>query len=280
MSAAEPDIARSLASGWKSLGGFRWVIKFGFCSLLVLAVAGCASVAPSAHPVPIPRAESGAPLTIASPIPKTGNAAFFQKHEAYLTRAKAGPIDVLFLGDSITEGWKKHPEIWDRYFARYAAANFGIAGDQTQHVIWRIENGELEGISPKVVVLLIGTNNVRKSKAHHIAAANTRIVDLIRAKLPQAKILLLAVFPRGPRNGPDKQPEPWRDFMVTINELNRRLAKLDDGKAVRFVDINPVFLAPDGTIPAEIMLDQLHLSAAGYQLWADALAQPLAEMMR
>ncbi len=223
---------------------------------------------------------AGAPAGIASPIPKTGNAAFFQKHEAYLARAKAGPIGVLFIGDSITEGWKQAPHIWERYFGKYQPANFGVAGDQTQHVIWRLVNGELDGIAPKVVVLLIGTNNTRRYGGERIAAANQRIVEIIREKLPQTKILLLAVFPRGPRKGPDGLPEPWEERMAAITDLNRRLAGLDDGKTVRFLDINHVFLGQDGRIPAAIMPDQLHLSAAGYQLWADAIAGPLAEMMK
>lgn len=217
---------------------------------------------------------------IASAVPKTGNAAFFQKHEAYLARAKAGPIGLLFIGDSITEGWKQVPHIWDRYFGKYQPANFGVAGDQTQHVIWRLVNGELDGIAPKVVVLMIGTNNTRKHGGERIAEANQRIVEIIREKLPESKILLLAVFPRGPRKGPDKLPEPWQERMAVIADLNGRLAQLDDGRAVRFLDINSVFLGNDGTIPASIMPDQLHLSAAGYQLWADAIARPLAEMMK
>jgi len=246
-----------------------------------LLASACQTVEPPPpKTVPIPIAESGEPLTIASPVPKTGNAAFFQKHEAHLARAQAGPIGLLFLGDSITEGWKRHSEIWDTHFGPYDAANFGIAGDQTQHVIWRIENGALDGINPKVVVLLIGTNNTFRSPGHHIAAANQRIVDLIRLKLPNTKVLLLAIFPRGPRLGPNREPEPWQERMARVNDTNALLAKLDDGKMVRFLNINHAFLAPDGTIPDSIMPDQLHLSQAGYQLWAEAIMQPIAEMMK
>ncbi len=212
--------------------------------------------------------------------PKTGNAAFFEKHAAFLARAKAGPMGVLFLGDSITEGWKKEPHIWDAYFGQYQPANFGIGGDQTQHVLWRLENGELEGINPKAVVLLIGTNNSGRHSGEQIAAAVQKIVETIRTKLPQSKVLLLAIFPRGPRNGPDKKPEPWEKRLATIAAANARLATFDDGRMVRFLDINRVFLSHDGTIPASIMPDQLHLSPAGYQLWADAIAQPLSEMMK
>jgi hypothetical protein len=119
-----------------------------------------------------------------------------------LERAKAGPIGVLFLGDSITEGWAKAPHVWERYYAKLQPANFGIGGDRTEHVIWRIENGELDGIHPKVVVLMIGTNNSADYSGEEIAAANQKIIGLIHAKIPDAKVLLLAIFPRDARRNP------------------------------------------------------------------------------
>jgi lysophospholipase L1-like esterase len=232
-------------------------------------------------------AQTPAPAPVAAPAPvdptvgapKTGNARFFELHEKFLARGKAGPIGVLFLGDSITEGWGQAPHIWEHYFGSYQPANFGIGGDQTQHVIWRIENGELDGISPKVVVLMIGTNNTGAHTGAQIAAADKKIVELIRAKLPSAKILLLAIFPRGPRKARDGSPEPWEKRMAAITEANAEIARLDDGKMIRFLNINDRFLGNDGTIPHIIMPDQLHPNAAGYQLWADAIRAPLAEMM-
>jgi beta-glucosidase len=242
-------------------------------------LAGLVSLAAAQMPAPAP-APMTPPVDASAPIPKAGNKRFFELHEQFLARGKAGPIGVLFLGDSITEGWGKAPHIWDHYFGQYQPANFGIGGDQTQHVIWRIENGELDSISPKVVVLMLGTNNSAQHTGAQIAAADKRIVELIRAKLPATKVLLLAIFPRGPRQVGNGTPEPWQERMAAITAANAGLARLDDGKMVRFLDINARFLGNDGTIPNIIMPDQLHPNAAGYQLWAEAIEKPLAEMMK
>jgi beta-glucosidase len=247
--------------------------------LLLAACLLLGSLSAQTPPPAAPAATPPAPVDPTVGAPKTGNARFFELHEKFLARGKAGPIGALFLGDSITEGWGQAPHIWEHYFGSYQPANFGISGDQTQHVIWRIENGELDGISPKVVVLMIGTNNSGAHTGAQIAAANKKIVELIRAKLPQTKILLLAIFPRGPRKARDGSPEPWEKRMAAINEANAELAQLADGRTIRFLDINARFLGNDGTIPSSIMPDQLHPNAAGYQLWADAIRAPLAEMM-
>src|SRR5688572_22535377 len=123
---------------------------------------------------------------------------FGEMHESFLALGKSGPIGVLFLGDSITRGWTKAPHVWEHYYGKYQPANFGIGGDQTQHVIWRIENGELDGTRPKVVVLMLGTNNTTLHTAPEIVAADKKIVGLIRTKIPEARVLLVAIFPRGP----------------------------------------------------------------------------------
>lgn len=224
-------------------------------------------------------AASPPPVDASAAIPKEDSKSFFERHESFLARAKAGPIGLLFLGDSITEGWRNAPHIWEHYFAKYDPANFGISGDQTQNVIWRIENGELDGISPKVVVLMIGTNNSGWHTGGEIAAAVRKIVGMIRTRLPKTKVLLLAIFPRGPRvrNG---VAEPWEQRMEAIRTANADLAKLDDGGYVRFLDINTAFLGNDGTIPKSIMPDQLHPSRTGYQAWADAMQPALDDMMR
>lgn len=214
---------------------------------------------------------------------KTGQqqARFLELHQSFLARAKAGPVGLLFLGDSITYQWQRHAAVWDRYFGKYQPANFGIGGDQTQHVIWRIENGELDGISPRAAVLLIGTNNSASHTADEIFAAQTKIVRLIRAKLPQTKVLVLAIFPRGPRH-PDKNGVPRDDGvtrMAVIDKVNALLPTLDDGVNVRVLNINHVFPGPDGKLPSEIMPDQLHLSERGYVLWAEAMQPLLSEML-
>ena len=217
--------------------------------------------------------------------PKAGNAHFFEMHAKFLARAKAGPVGVLFLGDSITEGWSKAPHIWEHYYGDLQPANFGIGGDQTQHVIWRIENGELDGIHPKVVVLLLGTNNAASHTGEEIAAADTKIIGMIRARIPGAKVLLLAIFPRDARRNPeglitDAAIADAAKRMAAIDRANALLAKLDDGVNIRFLDIGGVFLGRDGKIPWTLMPDQLHPTAAGYQLWAEAMQPLLLSMIK
>jgi len=219
------------------------------------------------------------------------NPGFQKAHESFLARGKAGPIDVLFLGDSITAGWANaaRTHIWESFYGKNQPANFGIGGDQTQHVIWRIENGELDGIKPKVTVLMLGTNNTSAAPSGHtaaeIAAADKKIVELIRAKIPGTKVLLLAIFPRGARKNPqgvitDSAITDAARRTEVINAVNVELAKLDDGKNVRYLDINASFVGQDGKIPFAIMPDQLHPNTAGYQLWADAMKPLLTEMLK
>ncbi|HNX36548.1 MAG TPA: GDSL-type esterase/lipase family protein [Kiritimatiellia bacterium] len=236
------------------------------------------TVTPKATPAPKTARKASDPTVAA---PKANNKRFFELHESFLKRAKEGPVGLLFLGDSITEGWRKAPEVWNRYYAKYNVANFGIGGDRTEHILWRIDNGELDGIKPKVVVLMIGTNNTGSNSADQIAAADRKIVQALRSKLPESKVLLLAVFPRGPRKGAGGKVDEGdaRMKMAKIDAVNAALAQLDDGKSVRFLNINEKFLA-DGKIPADIMPDQLHPSAKGYQIWAEAMQPLLDEMMR
>lgn len=249
--------------------------------LALLLVAGVGLTAFAQTPAPT------APEVVdaSAAIPKTGNARFFELHESFLARGRSGPVGLLFLGDSITYGWRSVPHLWEHYYGGYQPANFGIGGDQTHHVIWRLENGELEGLTPKVVVLMIGTNNSAQHTGEQIAAANEKIIRLVRAKVPGAKVLLLAIFPRDARRGPsglitEAAVADAGKRMAAIDRANALLAKLDDGVNVRFLDIGAHFLGRDGRIPWTIMPDQLHLSPAGYQLWAEAMQPLLKEMMR
>ncbi len=201
------------------------------------------------------------------------NPGFKAAHERFVKIAQEGQAELIFLGDSITAGWGGKKDIWDKAFGPYKPANFGIGGDRTQHVLWRITNGELDGIKPKAVVLMIGTNNSGSDPANGIAKGVTVIVETIRAKQPQAKILLLAVFPRGEKAAPN----PGRDKLKQVNAI---IAKLHDGQNIHFLDIGEKFLKPDGSLTKDIMPDFLHLSAAGYQIWADAIGPKVAELMK
>jgi beta-glucosidase len=247
---------------------------------LFMAISGAATMAADA-PVP-----ASAPVKVdpTVPAPKKDTGRFMAMHNAFLWRGKEGPMDLLFLGDSITEGWLgRGAAVWKKTYWQYHPANFGISGDRTEHVLWRIANGELNGISPKVVVLMIGTNNTASNSAEEIAAADTKIVKELREKLPETKVLLLAVFPRGPRKAPAKNPDgtprdPASDMQI-IHAVNAELAKLDDGKMVRYLDIGEKFMV-ETAIPDDIMPDHLHPNANGYQIWADAMQPLLDEMMK
>jgi lysophospholipase L1-like esterase len=257
---------------------FRLLVLFAAFSSLVFAQ-------PAPTPPPAPPAYNPALDDPSAPVAKAGNKRFFELHESFLKRAKEGPIGVLFLGDSITEGWTRAPHIWERYFGKYQPANFGIGGDRTQHVIWRIANGELDGITPKVVVFMLGTNNSGDNTSGQIAEADKKIIGLIREKIPSVKVLLLAIFPRDARRNNDglitEAAIADAAKRVAANDrANALLAKLDDGVNVRFLNINPIFLGRDGRIPWIIMPDQLHPNAAGYQLWAEAMQPLLDEMMQ
>ncbi len=212
--------------------------------------------------------------------------AWVKRHEEFVAIARQGNVEVLFVGDSITDFWRRDDKksggkkIWDQHFAPLKAANFGISGDRTQHVLWRLENGELEGITPKVVVLMIGTNNTGferdgktvRNTPPETAAGVTAIVKKLRASLPQTKILLLGIFPRG-----EKPDNPSRR---EIAEINATIAKLADGKTVRYLDLGPRFLDAAGVLPREFMPDFLHPGELGYEMWADAIKAPLAAMLK
>ena len=213
-------------------------------------------------------------------VPGPRDVKWVARHEGFVKEAQKGGIDILFMGDSITDGWRtKGSNVWNRYYAPRHAANFGISGDRTQHVLWRMDNGELDGIKPKVVVLMIGTNNTGKENDHktprntvpEVIEGVTAVVNDIRVKLPDSKILLLAIFPRGILD--DSQ----RTQVALVNTV---LPKLDDGKMVKFLDIGSKFIEADGTLPKSIMPDLLHPNEKGYQIWADAMEPTLGEMLK
>jgi beta-glucosidase len=254
----------------KTMQLWTWVLMLCLATGLVPAKARDSKPANPGKPVAV----TGVPST---PAPAQKNyARFIKLHRSYLARGKQGPIGVLFLGDSITEGWVNvgTKAVWNKHFGQYHPANFGIAGNHTQHVLWQIANGELDGIKPKVVVLMIGTNNCLNDPPEAIAAANAKIVTTIRKKLPKAKVLLLALFPRA-----HKGDTPARKMPEKIKAVNAELAKLDDGKSVRYLDLGDR-LAPDGKVTTEIYRDGLHLTVKGYQIWAESMAPLLKEMTR
>jgi lysophospholipase L1-like esterase len=204
-------------------------------------------------------------------------------HRQLLAKAKQGKIDVYFLGDSITRRWgctdaQYAPmlENWRKNFFGYNAANFGWGGDTTQNILWRIQNGELDGVNPKVIVLLAGTNDIGAApsaepdaKAQHVAQGIEAIVDACRQKAPGAAIILTAIFPRTGNAA----------VMPTINKLNARLAQLCDGKRVRLLTINDKLADAQFQLHSGMMADGLHPTVAGYQVWADGLNPIFNELL-
>ncbi len=201
------------------------------------------------------------------------------RHNNFVEIAKRGDIDVLFIGDSITDWWRNPgspqgsngvlatggKQVFEKYFGAMKVANFGIAGDTTQGVLWRLQHGEGEGYSPKAIMLMIGTNNTGSNSAHEIAMGVADVVFELRKDFPDARILLLAIFPRGDRP----------TAAAKIPEINKTISALHDNQHVFFVDIGPKFLAKDGTIPREIMEDGLHPTNKGYEIWAEAVHDTL-----
>lgn len=204
------------------------------------------------------------------PVPRKGR--WMKRHQAMNARVKKGNVDLVFIGDSITQGWEgRGRQVWKKFYGNRNAVNLGIGGDRTQHVIWRLQNGNLENITPKLAVIMIGTNNSGSNTPRQIADGVTAIVNILREKTPKTKILLLATFPRGP-NKNDKRRK--------VNEAsNKIVAKLADGKQVFFLDIGENFLEPDGTLTRAMMPDLLHLNQKSYTIWAESIEPQVKVLM-
>jgi arylsulfatase A-like enzyme/lysophospholipase L1-like esterase len=187
-------------------------------------------------------------------------------------QAKEGGFDLVFIGDSITQGWEGAGQAaWDAAFGGVRALNLGFSGDRTEHALWRLSRGQMGPNRPKAAVVLIGTNNTGHlmQSPEEIAVGVERIIETLQAKSPQTKILLLGVLPRG----------ATADDLMRINNdrVNELVSRLDDQNLVFYKNIDQVFLEPDGTISTEVMPDRLHLSAEGYRRWADAIVPTLRE---
>jgi lysophospholipase L1-like esterase len=253
----------------------RWLLAMTAAAALATGATAFAQDKPATE-TPKPTAKAPAPKESAvEPKPRPGN--WMQRHETYVKDAKekAGKVDVLFVGDSITDGWHGAggKALFAENFEPMKAHNIGIGGDRTQHVIWRLQNGEVAGLAPKVTMLMIGTNNLGGNTNEEIVDGITACVKEIQKQMPSTKILLLGVFPRG-----EKADNPAR---ARIKAINEKIAKLDDGgKTVRYLDIGDKFLEPDGTLPKSIMPDALHPNKKGYEIWTEAVKGPITEMLK
>lgn len=212
-------------------------------------------------------------LVATTPAERLNEGWWKERHERCVEMTRKGGIDVVFLGDSITQGWEGQ-KAWDRDLAPLKAGNFGFSGDRTEHVLWRLEHGEILGLNPKAIVIMIGTNNVGHGSSNSEQAAQGvgAIVKKLREGLPNAKILLLGVFPRG------EQPnDPLR---LAVGDITKRISALNDGKHVFFKDIGPAFVRIDGTLRTLLMPDRLHLNEAGYEIWAKAILPDLKALLK
>lgn len=220
-----------------------------------------------------------------SPVPR--DAGWMKRHESFNAISKQGESPLVFLGDSITQGWSgKGKASWEKYFAPLKAANFGIGGDRTEHVLWRLQNGNYDGLKPKLTVLMIGTNNtghqgrpqvelkgaIYQSTAEQTAEGVSAIIKLLREKQPQMKILLLGIFPRGADANDEKRKQN-----IATNSL---ISKLADDRTVHYQDISNTFLQADGVLSKEIMPDLLHLNETGYEKWSQAILPKVTELMK
>ena len=236
--------------------------------LLIFIAAICAAQStPSRADMPVPRSDANSAAA----------------HTQLLEKAKQGRIDIYFEGDSITRRWgaTDYPELlanWKQNFFGWNAADFGWGADQIQNILWRLENGELDGVHPKVIVLLAGTNNIGnrppaggdEAKVEDVTRGIQAVLRVMQEKAPEATIILTAIFPRNDN----------MDVMPTVQRINVRLAGLADGKRIRFLNVNDKLADAEGRLfPGMMNPDKLHPSVPGYQVWADALKPILTELL-
>jgi beta-glucosidase len=254
------------------------VVAFTLVALTGLARPPLQVAAPQAAPA---SSQANARHSALQPAERLAEAWWKERFERSQARVAAGNSALLFLGDSITQGWEgEGSAAWTKHFERYAPINLGFSGDRTQHVLWRLDRydfaklaaGDEKLLTPKCVVVMIGTNNSNgaDNSAEEIADGVTAIVKSLRQKLPQAKVLLLAIFPRG------EQPNPQREKNAKASEL---FSKCADGQQVFYLDIGPEFLVEKGMLPKGIMPDFLHLSAAGYEIWASSIEARVKDLV-
>jgi lysophospholipase L1-like esterase len=216
-------------------------------------------------PPPIPPAGTSA---AEYPVARTDQAQYFHDH---IVQAHSHPVDLVFDGDSITDFWQAGDRGGPLLQSLYGPRNvidYAISGDRTEHVLWRLQHGELQGLHPKLAMLMIGTNNLGESSSQEIADGITQIVQTYRTQCPDMHVLLLGIFPRA--------PSPAAPERAKIKEINAIISKLDDGAHVTYLDIGDKFLQPDGTLSTDIFPDSLHPNTKGYQIWADAV-QPMID---
>ncbi len=232
--------------------------------ILMLSLAGCNTG----------KLNIGAPDEGIKPI-KQSSSWWEPRHNEKISLAKNAKIDLLMIGDSITHGWEKAgKDVWQQFYQDKNSLNLGFSGDRTEHVLWRLQNGAVDGISPKLIVLMIGTNNTgyRMVSADSTAKGISEIVSELRVRLPMSKILLVGIFPR--------EHSPNHILRQRNEAVNQLISTLADNEIVHYLNINEIFLDNNRFLRKELMPDLLHPNRLGYQLWAKAMASTISQLMK
>jgi len=242
-------------------------------NLAVISLLSISLVAQPAAPAAAPAETTSRVNEAIIPVPRTGGATNRQAQVLQRAKDNPGPCDIAFIGDSITQGWEgAGKNVWQKYYGSRKCLNFGIGGDRTQHVLWRFENGQLDGIKPKAAVLMIGTNNSNRddNTEAEILEGVQQIVKQLRTRLPDTKVLVLGIFPRA---------QTFSTQRGKILQINQALANLADGQMIHYLDFGSQLIEADGSISKTKMPDYLHLSEAGYEIWAAAIEPKLKELL-
>ncbi len=254
-------------------------ISLIFPAFLIVLLPGCASLRQdtSAQPIASLQAVDILDTTHAatSPVsridPNNPGNWWENRHNELNGRTAKGNYDLVFIGDSITQGWEGSGKtVWEEFYGDRKALNLGISGDRTEHVLWRFENGNIDGLSPKLAVIMIGTNNFMANTAQEIGDGIITIVQRLNAELPATNILIVGIFPRF------EKPHPKREMLA---EASRIASTVADGKRIHYIDIGEAFLDDDGTLPKNIMPDFLHPNERGYQIWAEAIEPQVKRLL-
>ena len=236
-----------------------------FCGLLLLSSVLLTSCSTDLG------AQDTKPHSAITPASRGGG--WMNRHNSYNTRVAKGSVDLIFIGDSITQAWESvGRRVWTKYYGERNAVNLGISGDRTENVLWRLDNGNIKGIAPKAAVIMIGTNNTGRNPntPSEIVDGITEIISKLRKKLPKMKILLLDIFPRG---------QTFNNQRGNIAQVNQTVRKLHDGEHVHYLAIGHHFLEANGSLDRKIMPDFLHLSPRGYEIWASSIEGKLKELL-
>lgn len=234
-----------------------------YCNSLAISVAVLLTTVPA-------QAEKNLAIV---PSPRSDSAGWITRHDAFNARVKRGNVGLIFLGDSVVQGWEDSgKEAWNKFYGKRNAVNLGIGGDQAQHVLWRLDHGNIDGISPQVAVVMLGGDYGSGSTPEEIAAGMKAVVEKLRAKLPKTRVLMVGILPRGPNND-----DPRRLVDTKANEI---FSKLPDNEMVYYQDVSPAFRASDQTLNRDLMPDQFHLSDQGYLSLAEWLDDKVTTLMR